>query len=127
MVQQIKPSPTAVPKNGPITERRVWVRAPSGKDVSCQPLAATTTDESETAWIGKVQNVSSGGVGLIMNRRFEPGTTLIVELSAKPKGILRPLPVRVIHATPEQKGQWLIGCTFARPLSPEELQAFLQE
>jgi hypothetical protein len=62
-----------------------------------------------------------------MNRRFEPGTTLIVELSAKPKGILRPLPVRVIHATLEKKGHWLIGCSFASPLSADQLQAFLQE
>jgi hypothetical protein len=127
MVQKTKPSPTAHPKNDSITERRVWVRVPSGKEVSCQPLAATTTDESETAWMGKVRNVCSGGIGLSMNRRFEPGTTLIVELSATPKGPLRPLPVRVVHATQEKKGHWLIGCTFACALSPEELQAFLEE
>jgi PilZ domain len=127
MAEQTKPSPTKYSKNGPITERRVWVRIPSGQEVSCQPVAATTTDESETAWLGKVRNVSPGGIGLTMNRRFEPGTTLIVELSAKPKGVLRPVPVRVIHATAEKKGRWLIGCTFASPLSPEQLQAFLQE
>ena len=68
MVEKTKPSPTTRPKNEFLSERRVWVRVPSGKEISCHRIAATTTDESETAWMGKVRNVSSGGIGLSMNR-----------------------------------------------------------
>jgi hypothetical protein len=59
-----------------------------------------------------------------MSRRFEPGAELILELSAKVKGTLELL-VRVVHATPEKKGLWIIGCTLDCPLSKQELQMFL--
>jgi hypothetical protein len=52
---------------------------------------------------------------------------LIIELSAKPKGLLRPLPARVVHATLEREGQWIIGCAFATTFNQEELQIFLRE
>jgi hypothetical protein len=39
----------------------------------------------------------------------------------------RHLLAHVIHATREAKGRWIIGCTFDRELSEQELQTFLQE
>jgi hypothetical protein len=54
----------------------------------------------------------------------KPGVELIVELSAKPKGVLH-VPVRVVHATAGKNGRWIIGCEFARPLSEDELQTLI--
>ena len=111
----------------PATERRAWVRMPKDQQVSCQPLAASTTEESETAWLGTVRDISAGGVALVLNRRFEPGSLLIIDLSAKTKTASQPRPVRVVHATTERKGRWIIGCAFASPLSQEELQSILRQ
>jgi hypothetical protein len=61
-----------------------------------------------------------------MCRSFEPGSVLIIELPAKPQET-RPLTARVVHATPEANGRWIIGCAFTRPVSQEELRAFLEE
>jgi PilZ domain len=121
MAERINPARSKHPKNGPATERRAWVRIPSGQDICCQPMAASTTEESETGWLGKVRDVSPGGIALLLSRRFEPGTVLIVELE---QGSLR-LPVRVVHATSETKGHWIIGCAFASALSQDELDTFL--
>ena len=112
-------------KNDPRTERRAWVRFGSEQEVCCLPATTSATDESEAAWLATVLDVSPCGIGLIMKRRFEPGTLLIVELSAAPNQVTRRLAVRVVHASRDTKGRWVIGCAFASALSPEELQRFL--
>jgi hypothetical protein len=110
----------------PEKERRAWVRMSRDDKVSCQPMPAPPADDSETAWLGTVRDVSPGGIAVILNRRFERGTILIVEVSEKPKGVSESRAVRVCHATPENE-RWIIGCAFAWPLSQEELRRFLGE
>jgi hypothetical protein len=44
---------------------------------------------------------------------------LIVELAAWQKAGFH-FPVRVVHATPEKKGRWVIGCAMVVPDSNEE-------
>jgi PilZ domain len=82
-------------------------------------------DESRTAWLGTVRDISPGGIAVILPRRFERGTILIVEVSDQPKGESRPVQVR--HATPQTSGGYIIGCAFAWPLCDEELRRFLGE
>jgi hypothetical protein len=110
------PKQTIPVRNRPETERRAWVRFPKDREVWCQP-----TSPSDTAWLGRVRDVSTAGIGLSMTRRFEPGTALIVELPQ------RHLLAHVIHATREENGRWTIGCTFDSALSQQELQKFLEE
>ncbi len=107
-------------------QRRAWARVPNDQLVSCQPMTASTKDESDTAWLGRVRDVSRGGIALILDHRFEPGTALIVELLAIAQVVSRSGPVRVVRATPEKEGRWVIGCAFAKILTPEELTAFLR-
>jgi hypothetical protein len=73
----------------------------------------------ETALFGTIRNVSSAGIALSTSRSFDPGTELVIELSAKRKSVLR-LPVRVVHATPEKEGRWVIGCAFIVPRAGDE-------
>jgi hypothetical protein len=115
------------PKKDPRTERRAWVRFGSEQEVCCLQAATSATDESESAWLALVLDVSPCGIGLSMKRRFEPGTLLILELSAARDEVTRPLPVRVVHASREMKGRWVIGCAFVSALSQKELQKFLAE
>jgi hypothetical protein len=108
------------------TERRVWVRFANTQDMSGRSVTSLIKDEGDTAWFGLIRNVSPTGIALIISRRFELGSALILELSTKPEGNLR-LPVRVVHATPDKKGRWLIGCTFVSPLSEEDLLTCLRD
>jgi hypothetical protein len=110
----------------PERERRAWVRIPIDQKASVQPMPAPPAEEAETAWLGTIRDVSPGGIAVLLKRRFEPGTILVVEVSDKPKEALESRPVRVCHATPENE-RWIIGCAFAWPLSQEELQRFLGE
>jgi hypothetical protein len=127
MAQQPISTDALRPMNDPRTERRAWVRLGSEQEVCCLSATISTKDESESAWLALVLDVSPCGIGLSTKRRFEPGTLLILELSATPDKPSRPFPVRVVHASRELKGRWTIGCAFVSALSQEELQKFLQE
>jgi c-di-GMP-binding flagellar brake protein YcgR len=126
MAEKTIPFETATPQTSRKIDRRAWVRFPKNEVVWCEPVSASAKPELDTAWMGRVRDISRGGIGLSLRQRFEPGTALIVELSERPK-ILRHLLVHVVHATAGQSGRWTIGCTFDDPLSAEELRIFLQE
>ena len=127
MPKQTIPVRNGHTKHRPKTERRTWVRSRKEEEVVwCQPASASANTELDSAWLGKVRDISTVGIGLSMRWRFEPGSALIVELAAGPDHVMR-VPVHVIHATPEGNERWIIGCTFDRPLSEQELQTFLGE
>jgi hypothetical protein len=116
------PVPSRDIPSGAQAEGCAFVRFSSSQEVYCQPVAAPTAEESETRWLGRFREVSREGLSLVLRRRFEPGTALTIELSDKPRRGVRSFPVQVVHATPEGKSRWIIGCEFLRPLSDEELQ-----
>jgi hypothetical protein len=100
-------------------ERRAWVRYPSAQESVCQPY---TQDKGELCWPAQIRDISTGGVKLLMTRRFEPGTVLSVELTAGAESLVR-LPVaRVRRVRAGQGGGWVIGCQFLTQLSDEELE-----
>lgn len=76
-------------------------------------------------WIGLIRNLSAHGVGLLLDRRFEPGTLLTVALHSDSEKYSRTLEACVVHVTRQVEGSWLIGCAFAGQLSEAELQAIL--
>jgi hypothetical protein len=106
-------------------ERRAWVRYLTNQEICCQPITASTAGEREIGWVGRVRDISSGGLVLDLRRRFEPGTLLTVELPGKAKGQVRLTPVRVVHARLAGKRQYALGCEFLSPLSQQELHALL--
>jgi hypothetical protein len=122
MAERTIPFQTEQRKNEPITERSAVRHFPSSQEVYCQPMSASTTEEVETGWWGKLDNISSGGLAVRVSRPFEPGTLLIIELSDKTKRLTRSFPVQVVHSNAVGNRLWIIGCEFIRPLSEEELQ-----
>jgi hypothetical protein len=124
MAKQTIPARSGYVKHRPKTERRASVRFPENEEIWCQAKSASGRAKLDAAWLGKVRDISTAGIGLSMSRRFEPGTALIVELRPR---MLRHLLVHVVHATPDAGGRWIIGCTFEYPLSQQELQTFLGE
>ncbi|MDB5313714.1 MAG: prkC 37 [Gemmataceae bacterium] len=80
----------------------------------------------EEAWPLVVRDVSAGGIGVLLARRFEPGTALAIELAGEAGGQPVRLPVRVVRVDAERAGHWIHGCTFAGPLTAGQLRALHQ-
>jgi hypothetical protein len=99
-------------------ERRTSVRYPCNLETACAPVAA----ESGASWGALIRDVSLGGVSLLLNRRFEPGTLLRVELRDADE-TERTLFVRVVYVGKKGSG-WQHGCAFTRNLSEDELGSF---
>ena len=73
----------------------------------------------------RIQDISEHGIGLITGRSFPHGAILVVEARKKAAGFSRPVYVRVVRAAPRPEGDWLVGCTFARPLQEDEITTLL--
>jgi len=101
-----------------VFDRRAWVRFTCNLQVTCGPA----DEDPEILWPAKVVNVSQGGVGLLLSRRFQPDTILQVEVQIPNKGFSRPLLVQVKHVTGHEHGGWLVGCQFTQPLEEDEVR-----
>jgi serine/threonine protein kinase len=112
-------APAAAAPSRTKADRRATVRYPSQQSGACQPFGG----EKELKWSAKIQDVSADGIGLVLNRRFEPRTLLVVELSETIPNSKRLLLVRVVRATKLSARQWVVGCVFARRLTPEDCEA----
>jgi hypothetical protein len=62
-------------------ERRVALRYPSLLEAVCQPAASRFETISTTA---RVWDISADGIGLIVDRRFDLGTALLMEIGLGP-------------------------------------------
>ena len=101
----------------PRSQRRASARRRCGRGGTCRALPDGLGDR----WLATVRDVSAGGVGLLLPRRFEPGALLAVELPEG--GSARSVLAQVAHATAHGGGQWLVGCRFLSPLDEDELRA----
>jgi PilZ domain len=104
------------------TDQRRSIRYSCILDASCRPSDAIEFVSSEPAI---VLNISRGGVGLLLGRRFPPDTILTLGLEATTQEFLPPVSVRVVRAQQRDNGDWVLGCEFLRPLGDDELQALL--
>jgi serine/threonine protein kinase len=82
--------------------------------------------ETVDIWPLVVQDVSAGGIGIQLARRFEPGTELQIELVVAPGDPPQRLSIRVVRVQPEHAGHWIHGCTFESPLPEEQLKGLLK-
>src|SRR5437667_7954790 len=64
----------SAPAKYPSLECRVWERFPCGLQTTCQPIAARGQDE--LSWSAHIRDLSVGGVGVVLKRRFERGAAL---------------------------------------------------
>ena len=108
-----------------IRERRVWARFPTNIDSVCQPVAAETAAEPEMGWPGGIIEISCGGMTVSLERRFHPGTQLVIEVPSGNDQPSRFLEVRVIHAKPQADGRWNHGCELRVKLSEADLQTLV--
>jgi hypothetical protein len=112
------PEPVGVPAE--IAERRSAVRYPSQAATPCLPVP-----EGEALCCARVVDISTTGVGLLVDSYVEPETLLAVELQGEDPGASYTLVVEVRRATKQGEGEWLLGCSFARELTEAEMRALL--
>jgi hypothetical protein len=101
----------------PLTlERRASVRHVSDQEALSRPLELPDA----ISWGAIIQDISRGGLALLLCYPFKPGTLLAVDLriGAAPS---RTLLVRVVHVADQADSTWLLGCEFVAPLSEQEL------
>lgn len=87
---------------------------------TCQPPSAWCKDP----WPATIRDISNGGLSLTLQRRFEKGSGLAIELPTE-DGTPTTVLARVAHVQTLEPGIWLLGCTFISELSDEEVQLVL--
>jgi hypothetical protein len=117
--------PDSSPSNGEAAPAVPQAGSPVGRsalstlEASCHPIASARDDP----WPAQVRDLSTGNIGLLIKRRFEPGTLLAVELQSVTQDYSRTLVARVIQAKSQGGGDWMIGCILASRLDDDELEA----
>jgi hypothetical protein len=89
----------------------------------CAVIDPSIHGGDEEKWPLVVRDVSSSGIGILLARRFEPGTELAVEGIGGP---FERISARVVRVEPERAGHWIHGCAFAQPLAEDQLQSLLE-
>jgi c-di-GMP-binding flagellar brake protein YcgR len=111
----LDPAVPADPKED--VDRRVWVRYPTDLETTLQHAAG---DNPQLA--ARVRDISRGGVNLQVNRAFQPGELLTVELPGERESLA--ILACIVRVTLLNEGEWELGCVFARELSEEDLNGY---
>jgi serine/threonine protein kinase len=100
-------------------ERRASVRHLVTRGTTCVIDTGLVAggDHATEGWPAIVRDLSVRGVGLVLARRFEPGTAFAVRLD----GVDRDLLVHVKRVQPDVVGHWSHGCEFEAPLDDFEV------
>ncbi len=96
-----------------------------GLRATCQPVAAWM--DRDFIWPATITDLSTGGVGIVLGRRFEPGAGLAVELPAMTDRTEETLLVRVMQVNALPGGHWMLGCAFLSELSEETVLALVNQ
>ncbi|MCI0700167.1 MAG: protein kinase [Planctomycetia bacterium] len=109
--------------NPPGSELRAWLRHPLGVGTCGMIDTAVCSGgpDSQEMWPLVVRDVSVGGIGVLLARRFELGTEFTIELPTDAAGSVRRLTARVVRIEPEKAGHWIHGCAFPKKLSEKEV------
>lgn len=113
----MQPTPVVPRSNCRVSERHAC-----DVHTSCQPPSFGSGAEEK--WDGTIRNISTGGISLVLSRRFERGAGLAIELPGPAQSAT--VLARVIHVKPQPDGGWMLGCAFVSPLSDEELRSLLK-
>jgi hypothetical protein len=76
-------------------------------------------------WAASLRDVSTKGIGLTLNRRFELGATLSIEWRPTDLAKLPSLVGRVVRVVQLTDATWWHGCELIGDIDPEELAGFL--
>jgi hypothetical protein len=102
-------------------ERRAALRMELDDTTSCHLVAGV----GDTYWPARVLDISTTGVRLVLRKRFDLETRILVELANGRRAFSRAVMMRVAHLVRQPDGAYLLGGEFARRLTHDELMALL--
>lgn len=112
--------------NGSKSNRRNSVRHAVGVGSSGHIDPAVHSGGELESWPLVVRDVSAGGIGLLLARRFEPGTELFIEYGDEKNKQAKKLVARVIRVQNERAGHWFHGCRFHADLDESEIAGLVK-
>jgi hypothetical protein len=123
MAQQLVPLPAEIA----VVPRSQWNRRRGGPRYHCGPatLGRVTTLQPFLTHRGWILDLSTSGAGLLLMVPLAVDTLFVLHLKSTSGDRRYELPGRVVHATTQLAGDWLIGCVFADPLTADDLDALL--
>ena len=116
-MEPVRPTPEPNPQ-GPAAERRTAPRLTSSLKITCYPVGASLLERRQ----GRMRNVSRTGIGVLVDRAWQSGTNVMLELPIGEEESIKSVRARVIHATAQLGGTFLVGCSFEVALSDAEVQ-----
>jgi hypothetical protein len=105
-------------KSPEVAERRAQARR-ACVDSGARAVLAS---QGQDLWQASVRDISAGGIGVLLDRRVDPGTVLAIELHNKTQHFWHLKLLRVIHATPQGQ-HWLVGSAFLKSFTDAEFNS----
>jgi hypothetical protein len=105
-------------------DRRVSKRLPCRVSIDCHALEPGADAKW---WPGTVADLSGRGVRLFLERRFEQGTLLMVELPEAGGHAVQTQLARVVWVAHHPSGPWILGCAFPQDLDRDYFLALTAE
>jgi hypothetical protein len=124
MPQHVVPLPTEVA----IVPREEWDQqrvAPRYHCAPATPAQIVIASQSSEVHRGWVLDLSARGAGMLLPKALPADTLILVQVKSNDGQRSYSLPGRVVHATTQPTGDWLVGCEFAEPLTSDDLEALL--
>jgi hypothetical protein len=103
---------------------RVTMRRTCNFQTSCEPTSVR--GDRDMKWAATIHDISVCGIGMILQRRYEPGTGLTIELPDSASDTTYTVLARVVNVKKQRDGRWHLGCNFVSELSEEEVETLIQ-
>ena len=104
-----------------VAERRASPRFACALETSCR-LLGPCRDQTRA----RILDVSTGGVALWLNRWYDAGTFLAIDLpSQKGNPDVQPSVVKIQYVVPQGDSWWMAGAAFARNHPQDEIKTLL--
>jgi hypothetical protein len=103
-------------------ERRSAMRYECNLEITCRAIDSG----QEGPWTGRILDLSSVGLGLLLPMPLDRGTILLLDLPVLAAGAVESLIACVMHTRPHEDGGIFTGCVFAEPLSEAEVAVLLE-
>ena len=121
--------PSTLPEHS--ADRRIHTRHACRLTSLCKPVGRHQTGKP---WKGWIEDVSIEGLKLTLNRRFEPGALLVVEVDVTKEelvqvfhsAISRFFLAKVVRVVGRKDGKWTLGCLLVKKFNDEDLDHFIE-
>ncbi len=106
-------------ERSPRPEQHAIVRYLCDRKVAYSPLVTR-----QRLW-ARVRTVSVQGIRLLLSTPIKPDTDLVIEIRTADSDISFTLVARVLNATMQEEGSWIVDCKFLTSPTEEQLLALL--